>query len=238
LGLLTSTNSIDPIDHKLSQRLKSIVLANSTRSPRINLTNWAKEFRLLRGEVTDLKVIEEALEWLGSHFKDPYSPMILSASSFRQKFEKILSAMIRAEGKAPSTKTYSDQVQAEALEVYNTVSKLDWPAKAKDSLLPLIQEGLETFQIVKTRLGAIAREDGGRRQGLAMDAARRLLTKSALIQYFRGVQTRIAKWKGWAGSMEMFRLTLGGPNLKEIIWPPFEKYSCTKIATTLLEAVE
>jgi hypothetical protein len=241
-GLLTLESKSDPIDEGFAKRLKSIVLGNSSRSPRINLINWAKEFRILRcKEEIDPNQIDQALTWLSIHFKDTYCPVILSAKSFRQKFEKILMAIEREERlKPPVKKIYSAKIQAQADSILESLNSLSWPKSSFSQLEDLVREACQVSQDLLRKFRSLQNQKDrtlSNRESLALQSAKRLLDSGSLITYFGGVHSKIARWKGWGGSMEPFRLVEDGKHLNLRTWisPPFEKYACSSLLKEVLE---
>lgn len=241
-GLLPVKDNTNPVDMDLAKKLKEIILNNSTRSPRINLTNWAKEFQILRcKEEVNEDLILQALEWLSLHFKDPYSPVILSAKSFRQKFEKLLIGMEKDSRHKPPVKiTYSDEIQRQADLLLNSLRNLNWPAPALAQLPDLVSEACQiatdlrkiTLRIQHQEFGSITN-----REILAIHAVRNRLQTNSLLDYFQGVYSKIANWKSWGGSMESFRFTNTEKhsNLRSWILPSCEKYSCVKLLNQILK---
>lgn len=215
-GLFGNGKEKDQTSHRIAEYLKAVILANSSRNPRINVTNWAHEISLLQREGITEEAIEQAIGWLEDHIKDPYTPVIRCAKSLRSKWDSLQAAMEREALKKPKPKK-SRELSERATKLLATLDKLDWPDKAKVQLPDLVQDGvdiLEKFRgpIAKKAEEYLATWHSEERKSYEYQMFRSkcphdcLLGKlpAALLEHFQSVQVQLSKWKAWGGSMAMF----------------------------------
>lgn len=242
-GLIPSkTKPTDKTDLALAEWLKEMVLSKSSRSPRINMTQWAKEFRLLRHhDNIPIEDIEEVLGWLEDHFSDRYTPIVRSAKSFREKWDNLIAAMERSANSKPDKvkKVKPSQLDDTASQIYKSLKSLTWPTNAEEQLPDLLQEASATLR--RARLIANKRYKevvpSNRRALLAYTRLRNQLRPELLLDHFQSAHKTITTWKAWSGNMDMFRFNVECDRLAKVILDSFKEYALPQVGRNLLQEV-
>lgn len=82
---------------KLAHRLRDIVLLRKDKTiTDTTISKWANSIRLLiERDGRNIDELSKALDWYEAHWNDKFVPVIESADSLREKYDKLLNAMDR-----------------------------------------------------------------------------------------------------------------------------------------------
>lgn len=199
-------------DTNAAKRLREIVNAAEGRSSRpFRPSSWAREFRLLREELTNgAERITAALEWYAAHVGKKYVPDARCASSFRAKFGRIEAAMQRGD---PVPKRVVLSPTAE--RIVAAATNQPWPAGAEERLPAVVQESVDALDSFLARVAAmkkelerVPREDRNRFDQSHVRLCAVILANVDADDYLRHwfvrAQRDVAGWEEWSGKVERF----------------------------------
>ena len=200
---------------ELARELQNIILTRYKTVVKVNHTYWANELRKLNTkDEIPMDLIKEAMEWLRANIKDKYTPQILSATSFREKFSRIAA---RLEGKEPEP-TKQDKEQAKRLAQSHYLPKVGIKeirkcvALSNLNYMPLRTNWREFTKSLKkqTRKRSIAEY---------MDD---FFISDFVYNWFVEIGNDLKGWKDWNGNLEPWIWNMDSPKIK--LWADKEIY--------------
>ena len=201
-----------PTDTQWAQFLFDKLRAYNKVKRNVSMIHWAHEFLLLRKEYPDvpLEEIEEALLWYCRQVKKTREerkgvPEIYSAAAFRQKFQKVRSAMERAGASKPKEVELDESGQ----HILAEVEHLGWPKGTKSQLKEVIQASMNNFRTFQQKVRAVGdlpRTDKlyTLHEVVCGHVRRKSNVSSFLIFWLKGVHKQIADWSDFSGNLRSY----------------------------------
>jgi len=192
----------------LRDHLKKITGRPRTR---YNFGRWTAEMSVLMRAV-DIDRIEKAIVWYGDHGRDPYVPVVMSASSFRQKFTRIEAAMSRQ-----GSEKKIESVSPEITLLLRDLGFL-WPNGEKE------EEGLcaeRTYRFYQLFLSHLDGEDGTSRFILRSMLSPIAFTANWMIRLHR----MAFEWEGWPKSLSGMHAHIDSPHFNRTMIEMITEFS-------------
>jgi hypothetical protein len=199
-------------DHLAAQQLFEALSEKRKVTSSAKPKNWHAEFRKLRAELGDDERLRSVLDWYCSHVGQDKVPEAFSASSFREKFIRIESAMTRSangNGKHPEP----TELSADGRKV---MKYLEPPLSEWKSAAPLmpaaVEQSLAGWRQLKTALRKLAEGESKFRrlaQHILDDWQHSPDDVGRVQQWFMFYhQDTVATWKGgkWHGKPPVLRV--------------------------------
>lgn len=204
MGIVVADNTgkAHPQDVALAQALHAHLSHARRTTGGTNLEKWADEFRLLRKyHNATHEAIAKAVEWLGAHLKDEFTPVVASAKGFRTKYPYIVATMERQQANAPTAIEITDKDR----KIEQRVALL-WPKGTKvEEYLPMIAHSRAAAATLYARWYAKSKSHPryAKHYGwlLAMLGDAGAFTESWVVWVWRVAH----KWPHWKGNLLKWR---------------------------------
>lgn len=175
-----------------------------------SIKKWAKEFNLLANKDSiSSGRIQAALDFYIANIQKEYIPVILSGTSFREKFIKLELAMKRHRDKNPDV-----PVSARAKKNCSWIDYIGWPKGSAAKLPIAMQLSLDNLSEfvsrLKTHIENVGERKGPRSKRTAMNALDWVSAQGAdnfLVMYFKLIHKQLKNWTAWNGDLLPWVLT-------------------------------
>jgi hypothetical protein len=189
----------------LARELHRIIFTRWKTVVKVNHSNWANELRLLNTKDNiPLDLIKETMVWLEANIHNKYTPHVLSAASFREKFGR-LQANIIAEKADEVLPTELDKKILECLHEFCQ------PPRVEDSyLLEQIaisnRNYLPFWKDLPTFIASFERKSTNK------SALEMLLDekfhKKYIQDWYEWVGREVNQWNDWSGNLKSYEWSL------------------------------
>lgn len=198
------------VDTKRAIQLKEALKTKDLIRAKVNVKQWANQFRLLRQDVGK-GVIQPILQWYCDHAGERGVPQAWSASSFRKKFDQIRNGMGRTFSKPEET--VHKEYHKHTLSIYEELKHYSWPKGTKTQLLDAIQDSVLEYEAFRkglfslNTLTKVKQEDKSTKKGNKLE--RLLIELQGLVpgattfirNWFDNVNKSVQNWDAWSGNL-------------------------------------
>lgn len=195
-----------------------------------SITRWAYHFHELNLELDfDGELLDQVLDWYILHSSDKYTPLIFSASSFRQKFRQIELAMRRTQNSSFGTEL---NISKKSKRLARELQELNWPKNFSSKLPLAVEQSHTNFQTFITALDSI----NTALRNFILDTYLSMYTPYEFVRrWITDAHTRICNWSDWSGSINSIIFRVDAPAFERIFCDWCRDYTTDQkfIANTL-----
>ena len=196
---ISPQSKVTPKDVKRARKLCQIIYSTGRITCRPNLTKWTVDIRLCLKDINyEEERLDKVLEWLNDHAKDPYTPHIYSAQSFRTKFCQIEDAMNRQV--SGYKRPIITHITREAHRIAENLQNFRWPKDFNDKLPLAVQMSLDSYQIVWEELDKIHHYSGSKKDLVRSLQEYMMGASNFLLDWFQRQFNRVADWNEWSAN--------------------------------------